>query len=288
MYAVFLCLALVLFPDAALRGAGLGLDICLRAVVPSLLPFMLLSSIAVESGWGLRLGRLLSPLLSPLFGIDSAGALCLMTGLIGGYPCGARTVASAVDGGLMTKSSGEKALAFCNNSGPLFIIGTAGANVYGSTRIGVMLYLCHCVGAGVAALIFGRGSRGSGAAPARVKPPGAGVLFGRAARESGAAIVSVCALIITFSAIIEALRLSRFPFLVGVIEVSRGVRELGRFGSAALPLSAAYLSWGGLSVHFQTEAVAPGLSKRYYYAGKIISSVSAGLMCIVMQRLSII
>ncbi|MCH5186908.1 MAG: hypothetical protein J1F63_00795 [Oscillospiraceae bacterium] len=288
MYAVFLCLALVIFPDAALRGAGLGLDICLRAVVPSLLPFMLLSSIAVESGWGLKLGRLLSPMLGPMLGIDSAGAMCLMTGLIGGYPCGARTVASAVDGGLMTKSSGEKALAFCNNSGPLFIIGTAGANVYGSTRIGLMLYLCHCIGAVAAALVFGRGSRGSGTAPVRVRPPGAGVLFGRAARESGAAIVSVCALIITFSAIIEALRLSRFPLMVGLIEVSRGVQELGRFGSAALPLSAAYLSWGGLSVHFQTEAVAPDLSKRYYYIGKIISSAMAGLACIVMQRCGII
>lgn len=288
MYAVFLCLAMVIFPDAALRGAGLGLDICLRAVVPSLLPFMLLSSIAVESGWGLKLGRIFSPVLRPLLGIDPAGSMCLITGLIGGYPCGARTVASAVDSGLMSKANGEKALAFSNNSGPLFIIGTAGANVYGSTRTGAMLYLCHCIGAVAAALIFGRGSRGRGAAPARVSPPGAGALFGKAARESGAAIVSVCALIITFSAIVEALRLSRFPFLVGIIEVSRGVQELGRFGSAALPLSAAYLSWGGLSVHFQTEAVAPGLSKRYYYAGKIISSISAGLACIVMQRFGII
>ena len=288
MYAVFLCLALVIFPDAALRGAGLGLDICLRAVVPSLLPFMLLSSIAVESGWGLKLGRIFSPVLRPLLGIDPAGSMCLITGLIGGYPCGARTVASAVDSGLMSKANGEKALAFSNNSGPLFIIGTAGANVYGSTRTGMMLYICHALGAIAAALIFGRGSRGSGAALARVKPPGAGVLFGKAARESGAAIVSVCALIITFSAVIEALRLSRFPFLVGMVEVSRGVQELGRFGPAALPLSAAYLSWGGLSVHFQTEAVAPGLSKRYYYIGKIISSLAAGLACIVMQRFGII
>lgn len=289
MYALLLCFALVLFPDAALRGAGLGLDICLRAVVPSLLPFMLLSSVAVENGWGLRLGRLLSLVLGPLFGLGPAGSMCLATGLLGGYPCGARTAAAAVDGGLMTKSEGERALAYCNNSGPLFIIGTAGAAVYSSTRTGALLYACHCAGALTAALVFGREKRGGprpSALPAARR--GAGEAVGRAAKESGAAIVGVCALIITFSALIEALRLSRFPLLVGLIEVSRGVAELGPFGPSLLPLAAAYLSWGGLSVHLQTEAVAPGLSKKYYYAGKVLASAASGLCCVIMRRLGIL
>ena len=287
MYALLLCLALLLFPGDALRGAGLGLDICLKAVVPSLLPFMLLSSMAVESGWGLRLGRLLSPVLRPLLGLDAAASMCFATGLIGGYPCGAMTAARSVESGYMTRSQGERALAYCNNSGPLFIVGTAGAAVYGSTRVGMLLYLCHVFGAVAAAFIFGRGQR-SASVPALARAPGIGTLAGKAARESGAAIVSVCALVITFSAVIEALHLSRFPLLVGVAEVSRGVRELGPYGAKALPLAAAYLSWGGLSVHLQTEAVTGGLSKKYYYAGKIISALAAGAACIAMQRLNIL
>lgn len=63
MYAVLLCLSLIFSPNEALRGAGMGLDICLRMVVPALLPFMLLSHIAIESGWGLKLGRLFAPVL---------------------------------------------------------------------------------------------------------------------------------------------------------------------------------------------------------------------------------
>lgn len=277
MYIVLLCAALVIFPDAALRGAGMGLKICLKAVVPSLLPFMVISSMMVESGWGEKIGRLLTPVMKPLFGIDAVCSMCFVTGLLGGYPCGARTVAHSVENGTMTKSDGEIALAFCNNSGPLFMIGTAGTAVYGSAKIGMALYASHIFGAVVSALIFGRttaGGQKSAVSESRKIP--VGVLAGRAAKSSGEACVSVCALIITFSALIEALSLSRVPLLVGLFEVARGVSELKPFGIAALPLAAAYLSWGGLSVHFQTEIVSGGLSKKYYYTGKIISSLAAG------------
>lgn len=284
MTAVILCFILIAFPGRALEGAGLGLEICLKAVVPSLLPFMLVSSAAVSCGWGERLGRVLSVVLGPVFGLGPAASMCLMTGLLGGYPCGARAAAYCAEEGIMEKSAAERALAFCNNSGPLFIIGAAGASVYGSTKIGVLLYICHIAGALTAAAVFGRGSGSSGPGGGGRRRIPLGTLMGEAARDSGLAILSVCSLVITFSALIEALELYRFPLLVGFLEVSRGVKELSSIGALALPLTAACLSWGGLSVHFQTEAVCPGLSKKYYYAGKVISSAASGLAMLVCVK----
>ncbi len=285
MAAIILCFVLIAFPERALAGAGLGLELCLKAVVPSLLPFMLISTIAVRSGWGVKLGRLLSVVLRPLFGLGPAASMCLVTGLLGGYPCGARAAAQCAENGLMTKDAAERALAFCNNSGPLFIIGTAGVAIYGSAKIGAELYVCHVLGALAAAAVFGRGT-GHGAADTALRKQKFGSLVGDAAMDCGAAILSVCSLVITFSALIEALRLYRWPAAVGFFEVSRGVKELGRFGEAGLPLAAACLSWGGFSVHFQTEAVAPGLSKKYYYAGKIISTLISGLAMLVCVKLN--
>ncbi len=276
MIAVILCIILAVFPERALEGAGMGLDICLRAVIPSLLPFMLVSSMAVAGGWGERLGRRLSAVLKPLFGIDGASSMCLVTGLLGGYPCGARAAVQCVEEGLMTKRAAERTLAYCNNSGPLFIIGTAGAAVYGSTKIGALLYVCHIIGALTAALIFGRGGSSAQAGGRVKKKVPFGALAGNAARDSGTAIVSVCAMVITFSAVIQALELYQYPILTGLLEVSRGITELGSWGAAGLPVAAACLSWGGLSVHFQTEAVCPGLSKKFYYAGKLISAAASG------------
>ena len=241
---------------------------------------------AVRSGWGERLGRLMSLVLKPVFGIGPSSAMCLMTGLLGGYPCGARAVAQCVDSGTMSVKTAERTLAYCNNSGPLFIIGTAGAAVYGSTKIGVELYICHIIGALAAALVFGR-TKDSAPAPMPVKNKiRLGALAGEAARDSGIAIMSVSSMVITFSAIIEALELSRFPLLTAVLEVSRGVKELGMLGVHGLPLAAACLSWGGLSVHFQTEAVCGGISKKYYYVGKLVSSLVSGLAMFACVKLT--
>lgn len=276
MTALILCFLLVIFPEKALEGAGLGLEICLKAVIPSLLPFMLVSSMAVNSGWGERLGRILALILRPIFGIGPNSAMCLATGLLGGYPCGARAVAQCVEAGALSPRTAERTLAYCNNSGPLFIIGTAGAAIYGSTRIGTALYICHIAGALAAALIFGQSGETSPAANVRRKKTALGILAGTAARDSGTAILSISAMIITFSAVIQALELRRFPLLTAFLEVSRGVTELSGLGVKGLPLAAACLSWGGLSVHFQTEAVCPGISKKYYYAGKLISAAVSG------------
>lgn len=275
MTAVILCFVLALFPSDALKGAGLGMELCLKAVIPSLLPFMLISSVALYSGWGERLGKIFAVVLKPLFGMDKTVSMCFITGLLGGYPCGARAVAQCMEQGSMSKQSAERALAFCNNSGPLFIIGTAGTAAYGSAKLGWLLYLCHVLGALTAAAVFARKTGSGQASPVRKKLP-LGSLVANAAQSSGAAILSVCSLIITFSAVIEALRLYRLPYLVGLFEVSRGVKELSLLGNASLPFTAAYLSWGGLSVHFQTEAVCTA-SKKYYYIGKIISALTSGL-----------
>lgn len=269
MTGFILLFALIAFPAEALKGAATGLDICIKAVVPSLLPFMLLSSVAVRSGSGEKLGKLLSALLPSL---DKSICICFITGLLGGYPCGAKSVGEMVRQGCISQRDGEKALAFCNNSGPLFIVGTVGTALYSDARVGFMLYFCHVAGALAAAAVFGRGL-GKGArnfSPAAKAPLFS--LAAKSAKESGEAVLSICALIITFSALTQSLGLYRLPFLVGLFEVSRGAEELVPFGIKALPLLGAYISWGGLCVHFQTEAVTEGLSKKYYYKGKLLSA----------------
>ena len=40
----------------------------------------------------------------------------------------------------ISKSDGEKLLVFTNNAGPIFILGTIGIGMYGSVKIGFLLY----------------------------------------------------------------------------------------------------------------------------------------------------
>ena len=112
-------------------------------IIPALFPFFVLSILLNRLGLPGMLGKLFAPFASRLYGISGAGASALLIGLTGGYPLGAAYIADMERQGSITASEGERLLGFCNNSGPAFIIGAVGSGVFGSVKIGLLLYAVH-------------------------------------------------------------------------------------------------------------------------------------------------
>ncbi|MCL2860396.1 MAG: sporulation integral membrane protein YlbJ [Oscillospiraceae bacterium] len=75
-------------------------------------------------------------------------------GIISGYPVGAKIIAKFRETNLCTKEEGERLLAFTNNSGPLFIVGTVGVSLIGSTAIGIILLITHIFASLTVGIIF--------------------------------------------------------------------------------------------------------------------------------------
>ena len=120
-----LCVLLVWFlADAVGVRASVGeaLSLCARSVVPSLFPFMVVSSLLLSLGFGELAAPWLAGLMEPLFRVPGAGSAALLLGLVGGYPIGAKTAADLYRGGLASREEAERLLAFCNNSNPVFLI----------------------------------------------------------------------------------------------------------------------------------------------------------------------
>ena len=86
------CIGLLRWPEAAAAAAKSGLLLCGDLIIPSLFPFFILSTLTVSLGFSSLLGRLLEPMMQPLFHQSGAGASALVLGFIGGYPVGAKTV----------------------------------------------------------------------------------------------------------------------------------------------------------------------------------------------------
>ena len=64
-------------------------------------------------------------------------------GIISGYPVGAKIVANLKENNLCTKLEAERLIAFTNNSGPLFIVGTVGVGMFYSPSLGLILLFTH-------------------------------------------------------------------------------------------------------------------------------------------------
>lgn len=145
-------LCLVLFSRTNLSAAKNGLILWATAVVPSLFPFFVATEMLSYTNVVSCLGKWLTPIMRPLFGVPGEAAFAFLMGLISGYPVGAKIVSNFMEQGICTKEEAERMLAFTNNSGPLFIIGTVGVTLFGNTTIGVLLLITHilaCISVGI-------------------------------------------------------------------------------------------------------------------------------------------
>ena len=318
---IIFCLALalaagflLLYPKEATASAADGLRLCANVIVPSLFPFFVLSSMMVNLGLVRYLGRILEPVMRPVFGLSGACSAALALGMIGGYPVGARTALGLYESGEISRREAERLLAFCNNCGPAFIFGVVGAGVFSSGMVGLLLYLIHML----ASLLIGAGFRlFAGPVPqeprrkthAAVTAQRFPAAFTGAVKDSCFATLQICAFITCFTVLIRFAFLTGVPaalaafaarvfgtgadaieaLLIGAIELSSGVWAL-KGASAVLSSKAAMaaflLGWAGLCVHCQVLSFTgqARLSMRPYLAGKLLHSLlSAALVWVVFR-----
>ncbi len=254
--------ALVCASGDAAEGARQGLAVCARSLVPSLLPFFVLSNLLSALGLPALLGGLFGGAMERLFAVSPAGAQAFFLGVTGGYPLGAAAVADLRRSGQVSREEAERLLAFCNNSGPAFILGTVGG-VFHSPLAGALLYVTHLLGAAAVGLLFRRKDGGGGAAAPPAEPMPFAQALPAAMGKAVTGVMSVCGYVVMFSALLGmagpwlALPPLKKALIAGFFELGGGTAALAGLvpEPAALAACALMLGWGGLSVHCQTLGV---------------------------------
>lgn len=117
-------LFLIIFSSSNIIAVKEGLLIWCNSVIPSLFPFFIATELLNYTNLAQALGKMLNKIMRPLFNVSGEGAYALIMGIISGYPVGAKIVLDLYQNGKCSKDEAERLLAFTNNSGPLFIIGT--------------------------------------------------------------------------------------------------------------------------------------------------------------------
>lgn len=309
-------LALVLWPEQAMEAMRGGLKLCGNVILPSLFPFFVLSSLVIELGMSRYLGKLLEPVMVPLFRVNGTCATALALGFVGGYPVGARTAIQIYENGQCSRTEAERMLAFCNNSGPAFILGVVGAGVFGSGAAGLFLYLAHLLASLSVGIIFRFYKPGEKPQSGRNRGPqfqtaSVSKAFTKSVAGAMQSTLNICAFILFFTVFIRILSyagilstLSRLlstllaplgmdqtwaeRLLTGLMEVSSGVSSLT---DGALPgrlsMAAFMLGWAGVSVHCQVLAFLgdSGLSVRTYILGKLFHGIISASLVTLLFRL---
>lgn len=290
-----LCLIVMLsFPALSFTGAKNGLLLWFNVVLPTLMPFMLCSSLIVAWGGVSVLTRPFAPLLT-LLGLSEHGSYAFLTGLLCGYPMGAKTTADFIRMGKLDLREGKRLLAISSFPSPMFLAGyvrsllPAGVSFAAAAAA---IYLPIPIMALLSAAVYRKTIPGHASSDRSQTCESASPSFEASLMNVLETMVKIGGYIMLFSILLLFINfflpknITFVPVFLGFIEMTTGIEEIsGRLsgsGAAAAILSSA--AFGGLSGAAQTGTVIKnaGLSIRHYILWKLLHAALTSLFLILL------
>lgn len=118
---IIIFIFLLISPANAVTSARSGLMLWFKVLLPTLLPFMIVSKLLIELNAISYLTFLFSSCFKKMFHLSKAGTFVLMTGFLCGYPMGAKLISELYQHKQLSYEESCYLLTFCNNLSPMFI-----------------------------------------------------------------------------------------------------------------------------------------------------------------------
>ena len=310
---ILFAISLILFSSSNLLAARNGLELWANSVIPSLFPFFVATELLSYTPFINIVGKYVNKFMKPLFNVRGEGSFAFIMGIISGYPVGAKIACNLRNSNICTKEECERLLAFTNNSGPLFIIGTVGIGMFGNSTIGVLLLITHilaCISVGIVFRFWKISSNKSSQnlliksskylQSDNVNLSNLGEVIGKSISNSISTILNIGGFLVIFSVIISILKNSNVllilnpifeflhiptkigeGFLLGIVEITNGIFAISNIPQKKLSvniiLSAFLLGCGGISILLQVWSITSktDLCIKPYVIGKILHGTFA-------------
>ncbi len=302
-------ISLIMFSNNNLIAAQNGLNLWATKVLPSLFPFFIATELLCQTNFTYILGKLLNKFMRPIFNVPGESAIAIILGTISGYPVGAKVVCNLKNQKIISKIEAERLIAYTNNSGPLFILGTVGIALFGNKKIGFILLISHILASIVVGYCFSFWKKdkfdinynetkfNSKSIPIKISD--IGEILGTSIKKSISTILSIGGFIVLFSVILSILETSGILTLIantlnnlfgisqnislalitGIIELTNGVNIAAIlpdvYHNTSILLTSFLLGFGGISVLLQVYSIIAkeNISIKPYFYGKTLQGI---------------
>lgn len=290
-------LYMLFHPAQAFLGAKNGLLLWFYTILPTLLPYIIISNILIYTGKIEVLMRPLTPFFHRVFRVGPYGGYAVLAGCLCGYPMGAKTVADLYMQKQISNKEACYLLGFVNNPSPAFLISYV---IEGNLQGNHLILLIVFYSAMFLTMLFlqktlFRNSLNASAAFSAIKKEtprqlSIGELLDVSILNSFETIVKLGGYIILCSILIGALgqlpqHLQGLKLVIApLIEVSTGIQLLASSLTSQKLCTICLLcscSLGGGCILLQTYSVISKskLPLRYYLSGKLIqTAITAGIL----------
>lgn len=247
-----------------------GVTIWATKVLPTLLPFFILTKLLSGTIFISMLEKKISLVTKKLYGVGGVAGYIYIMSIISGYPVGAKLTSDLYTDGKITRNEAITITSFTSTSGPLFIIGSVAISLFGNIKIGIIILLSHYLGALLNGLIYRQKNKST---IQTLDFKSTNTELGQAVTSSIMAVLNIGGFIALFYMIISLfLSLNVFypitkllslfglsekittSIISGLIEVTTGEIMLSKLTLSPLLstiISTFLISFGGLSIHAQ-------------------------------------
>ena len=263
-------LMLVITPSLAMQSFLSGILIWATKVLPSLLPFFILTKLLSYTSFVNSVGKKLTPITHKLYGVGGVAGYIFTMSIISGYPVGAKLTSDMYQNNIINKRQAWSITAFTSTSGPLFILGSVAIGMFSNQSLGYVILISHYLSAIINGLIYRNKEKSNINIlnnPISLNP------LNDSMTNSISSIMVVGGFIALFYMILNILQhIHAFTFITyplsliginesissailsGIIEVTTGCLMLSKinlFPVATATILSFLISFGGLSIHAQ-------------------------------------
>ncbi|QUH27418.1 hypothetical protein [Vallitalea guaymasensis] len=304
MILIILLLTILVLPKTSMEAAKNGLLLWFNVIIPTLFPFILLSNLIINTNIINYINYIFTGLMTRLFNLPGVAGYALITGLLSGYPVGAKITADLLNKKAINSTQAQYMLTFCNNASPMFIIGFIATGLLDNSRIGIFMlitiYAANLITAFIYRVIYGKNLPviKKSTFKSKVNESINFSLFDDCIMNAITLIVKIGGYIIFFSIILNCFYLIPIKdsliknFLFSLIELSNGAKILVNCNSSiqvTFVLLCTLVSFGTFSVHAQTASVLADtkLNINKYILSKIINAVITFITALLITPLII-
>lgn len=303
-FLILLTVCIILNPKKYINSCYNGLLIWATNVLPSLLPFFIITKILCEMRSLDNFFNKFSKLNKWLFNAPNISGYIFGMSIISGYPVGAKLISDFYEKGLIDSDDANKLTTFCSTSGPLFIIGTVGSIMLQNVFLGYIIYASHILSAMANGLLYRKfyKCKKEHLTSQTNNKINYNDILSNSMTSSISSVMVVGGFVALFFMIIDILIdmnilapiSAFFDFIFskvgvenlgnaiscGIVEVTRGCKELSGLNlspTLSATLASMMIGFGGLSIHAQSLCFLTKckINTKFYFLQKITQTIFA-------------
>ena len=293
---IIFLISMIIYSDIVIKSVSFAITLCINNLFPSMLPFLILSSILSNYGFVELVSHILSPLMRNLFHLNSNCAYILILSMLSGSPANSKYIKELLDSNKITVSDANQVLLFSHFVNPIFIIGTVGTIFLGNKTYGFIILISHYLANLIIGIMLRKKNIPSSIANNNnffnIKPKGFITTLKNAIKDTIDTLLVVFGTItstLVFSSIINAY-FNFNPVFNGILEVTSGLKYVSIESSTILfkiIISTFFISFGGLSIHAQVMSILDNKAIKYipYLEARILQGLISSIIVYIMYNI---